>query len=222
MPRIIPELRSEEWVREYYVDHRKTMAEIADGLGCSIGSVWKAIHRHGIPARTSGGTNRLSVARPGSYRRHPELRDSEWLREMYVNQQQSMEEIAADLGCCHTTVLKALRRHGIAARASGRMRPGRQRSTATLSLGENGESRLTTGGGYILIWCPDSPSTMSSGYMYEHRMVAERTLGRPLQPGEIVHHRNRKRDDNRPENLTVLPSHAAHWQHHAKGGDECD
>ena len=45
---------------------------------------------------------------------------------------------------------------------------------------------------------------------YEHRLVAVRTLGRPLKRGEVVHHRNRRRTDNRPENLVVHASTSAH------------
>ena len=58
--------------------------------------------------------------------------------------------------------------------------------------------------GYILIKNPDHPRADSQGYVPEHVLVAENILGRPLERNEVAHHINRKKDDNRPENLQVM------------------
>lgn len=51
------------------------------------------------------------------------------------------------------------------------------------------------------------------GYAYEHRVVAEQKIGRPLVKGEHVHHADGNRQNNDPENLEVL-THAEHFAEH--------
>lgn len=72
--------------------------------------------------------------------------------------------------------------------------------------------------GYVYIHRPDHPNATMEGYVMEHRLVAEEEIGRLLESKEVVHHLNGVKDDNRPENLQVLPDQAAHVRLHRQVG----
>ena len=76
--------------------------------------------------------------------------------------------------------------------------------------------RIVSGGGYIKIKLQPNDFFFSmvdcTNYVFEHRLVVARALGRCLHLWEIVHHRGIKysqgsienRQDNRPENLQLV------------------
>ena len=57
--------------------------------------------------------------------------------------------------------------------------------------------------GYIMINNRSHPQAQN-GYVFEHRLIMENHLGRYLESGEVVHHINGIKNDNRIENLKVM------------------
>lgn len=62
--------------------------------------------------------------------------------------------------------------------------------------------------------CQEHPRARN-GYVPEHVLVMEKLLGRYLEPGECVHHKDENKENNRPDNLE-LTTNAEHARHHAR------
>lgn len=67
-------------------------------------------------------------------------------------------------------------------------------------------------GGYVVVYMG-----VGMKVRYEHRIIAERALGRKLRKGEVVHHINGIKDDNRNENLLICSSQYHRWIHAEMG-----
>lgn len=55
-------------------------------------------------------------------------------------------------------------------------------------------------------------------WAYEHRLIAETMIGRPLRQEEVVHHIDGDKSNNKPENLRVFDSQGAHVRAERTGG----
>lgn len=79
--------------------------------------------------------------------------------------------------------------------------------------------RLIASNGYVLVRVgPSHHLADVRGYAYEHRIVAEKKLGRRLLPSEQVHHADGNKKNNEPDNLEVFRSIAEHRAHHRLSG----
>ena len=67
---------------------------------------------------------------------------------------------------------------------------------------------------YILIYQPSHPFCNHLGYLYEHRLVMEKKIGRYLTSKEVVHHLDHNRLNNSPDNLYLFENSITHFNYH--------
>ena len=70
--------------------------------------------------------------------------------------------------------------------------------------------------GYICILKPNHPRANKTGYVKRANLIMEEMIGRCLNPQEIVHHRNRIKDDDSRENLKLCSNQSDHNKVHYK------
>lgn len=75
-------------------------------------------------------------------------------------------------------------------------------------------------GQYKAIYMPTHPRRLQNNCVYEHILIVEEKLGRPLKDGEIVHHRDMNKMNNSPDNLIVFVNRMEHTKFHRYNCDE--
>ena len=154
----------------------------------------------------------------------------ELLIDEYLNKGKPMHQIAEENNVAVGTVYNYIKKYGIQSRKrmseetkrkiseSLKDKPFKPRGAMSedtkrkISEARQGKFKLSSrfGGhtkkrdGYIAVYIPSHPSANKDGYVMEHVLVMENHIGRHLTDGEVVHHKNKTKDDNRIENLQLM------------------
>lgn len=109
----------------------------------------------------------------------------EEMRRLYEVELLSDREIGRRFGHSYQWALTIRKAYGIEGR-----KPGERKLRATPRVQSNGYVKL--------------------GDRWEHRVVMEGMIGRPLRTGEVIHHADGNPTNNDPKNLVLYPSHSEH------------
>lgn len=210
-----------ETLYELYAKERKSQKEIGEMYGVSQSAVYRWLKKYEI--------------------KRPPLIDKNTLYTLYVIDKLSASKIGKLYKVDHKIICKYLKDYGIETRPRSFYLKGRTVTKETrekISKANKGrvygeqalkniregskKNRLKGAGhkikkqdGYILVYYPTHPKSNNIGYVREHILVVEESIGKPLKDNEVVHHINGIKDDNRIENLQVMTK-SEHMSYHSK------
>jgi hypothetical protein len=166
--------------------NEKTMhsSALMAGRASSCGCRWKNAFQHLINDLTGKSFGYLTAIKIDGYNKWGEIK---WLCQCKCEKIISVERSSLVTGntksCgCYNREVKSRRGEN-----SRRWKGGRTKTKY----------------GYIKIFNLDHPNSDRAGYVLEHVYIMQQHLGRPLEKGEKIHHKNGVRDDNRIENLEL-------------------
>ena len=151
----------------------------------------------------------------------------EMLEELYINQDLGMTKIAHKMNVSPSLINRRLIKYGIPKRPFHQKGRGNRigvvlsqetknkisNSHKGKQLSEEHKNSISIGSrkhdfyinnGYAYVRKPSHPKAKKGGRIKRSTLVAEEKIGRYLYSNEEVHHINRIRDDDRPDNLVVM------------------
>ncbi|MBU4274401.1 HNH endonuclease [Patescibacteria group bacterium] len=125
--------------------------------------------------------------------------NKEWLLMQYCEKHLSVSKIADECEVGFTTISRWLERFEIREK-----RPYNADRKGVKAPFWRGGRYKDNHSGYVWVYNPEHPLCNKRGYVLEHRLAMEKFIGRHLRGNEIIHHKNKKKDDNRINNLEII------------------
>lgn len=187
--------RDKSWLREQYVENRRSSVDIAEECGVSSNTIRNWLDKHDITTRNRSQAQIDEVKK---------YHDKEWLREQYVENSRSMRDIADECGITASGVKKWINNYDIDARDSHE------------HLKKGPASFYTAPEkGYEFVASKHNYKTDSA---MVHQLVA---IADGANPSKVfsngryhIHHKNGVHWDNRPDNLELRSSKTHVFEHH--------
>ena len=188
---------SKKEITSVYYNQNKTMKECCEVFGIKSPITFKKwMDHYGLEAKDTNYLRsleyKLGITEGELHRK---------IERMYHVEGKSLNKIAKELNTTTTTISKKMKRAGIEKYDS-------MKAKTVFGSGEKSGSwkggRYISSHGYVVIMDKEHPNQIKEGYVYEHRSVMEKHLGRYLRADEVVHHINQNKQDNRIENLQLM------------------
>jgi len=195
--------QDEDWLREEYVEKGRTVTDIAEQFDMTNPGITHWMDKYGIERRSNKEAQKPDKP----------YTDEEWLREQYLEKENSLHDIAAECDVTGAAILKWARRFDIPRRNTA----DHLKNSEVTVHEERGEVGKLPGA--WITYQVNSVDNKSTKSVKEHQLVMLREGADPekvFSNGEYhVHHKNGIRWDNRLENLELITA-TEHAKHHTE------